>query len=57
MDELFAESGFAACCMLLWHIKQAVSDIFLPTHRQGRQQASIACASMSSVDAGGSIIV
>lgn len=29
MDELFAESVFTAYCMLLWHINEAVSDLYL----------------------------
>lgn len=47
MDELFAESVFTACCMLLWHLNAAVSDLYASP----RQTASINCLQCLSVRA------
>lgn len=55
MDELFAESVFTACCMLLWHINVAVSDLYASP----RQTASNHRLRMRAclVDAGGMILI
>jgi hypothetical protein len=55
MDELFAESVFTACCMLLWHIKAAVSDLYLRIAKADSKPRLPVRACL--VDAGGSIVV